>query len=127
MISRNTIQRQMVMDAVKDLQCHATANEVYDFICTSHPTISRGTVYRNLKQLSDAGRILKIENVDGPERYDHNCHDHYHIQCVGCGRVFDVEMDYMQDMAARVKSPDGFALLGHNITFKGLCPACNHI
>ena len=45
---RNTIQKDLVRDAVYEMRRHVTANEVYEFIKEAYPTIGKGTVYRNL-------------------------------------------------------------------------------
>lgn len=55
MAKRNTIQRSLVLEAVNKLHCHATADEVYEEIIKEHPTISKATVYRNLKWAKSAG------------------------------------------------------------------------
>ena len=81
-------------------------------------------MYRNLKQLSESGEIRKLEIPGGADRFDHGCHDHYHIRCLKCGRVFDVEMEYMEDLGKRIKNTHGFEFSGHDIIFKGICPGC---
>ena len=53
MSHRHTLQRSLILEAVKELRCHATTDEVYDAIVKKYPNISRGTVYRNLNLLSD--------------------------------------------------------------------------
>ena len=95
MIKRNTIQCALVLETVNKLRCHATADEVYDAIVQEHPNISRATVYRNLNRLSQLGRIHKMEIPGGADRFDHECYKHYHIRCEKCGRVFDVDMEYI--------------------------------
>ena len=45
---RNTIQKDLVRNAVYEMRRHVTANEVYEFIKEAYPTIGKGTVYRNL-------------------------------------------------------------------------------
>ena len=45
---RNTIQKDLVRNAVHEMRRHVTANEVYEFIKEAYPTIGKGTVYRNL-------------------------------------------------------------------------------
>ena len=42
---RNTIQKDLVRNAVYEMKRHVTANEVYEFIKESYPTIGKGTVY----------------------------------------------------------------------------------
>ena len=125
MNKRNTVQRSLVIETVRELRCHATADEVYGAITKKHPSISRGTVYRNLTLLSDIGEIRKMAMPSGADRYDHLCHEHYHVRCIKCGRVFDVEMEYMADLESKVKDSHGFELTGHDVVFRGKCPECN--
>ena len=54
---RNTIQRQLVISAVRSLSNHPTAEEVYNRIVLDYPDISKGTVYRNLNSLVVAARF----------------------------------------------------------------------
>ena len=124
MFKRNTIQRKLVLEAVNRLKSHATAEEVYDEVVREYPHISRGTVYRNLKQLSEAGEIRKLEVPGGADRYDHRTFSHYHVRCVKCGRVFDVEMDYIEHLEQSIRDDHGFIINGHDIMFRGICPEC---
>jgi Fur family ferric uptake transcriptional regulator/Fur family peroxide stress response transcriptional regulator len=121
---RHTIQCALVLEAVNSLKCHATAEEIYAEVSAAHPHISRGTVYRNLQRLCETGEIRKREIPGGADRFDHLCTDHYHVRCVQCGRVFDVDMDYLDGLEKSVKNTDGFVFLQHDIVFKGICPDC---
>lgn len=126
MIRRNTIQRSLVYEAVNNLKCHASADEIYAEIVRKYPTIGRGTVYRNLNQLAENGDIKKIEIPGGADRYDHNCHDHYHVRCLKCGSVFDMDMEYITDLEKSVRDTRGFYISGHDIIFKGICSECRN-
>ena len=127
MKQRNTVQRALVYEAVNRLKSHATAAEIYEAIAAQHPSISRGTVYRNLSLLAEAGDIRRLEVPGGPDRYDHRCHNHYHARCLSCGRLFDIEMDYMPELEQRISDAHGFSVSGHDILFNGLCPACQRM
>lgn len=124
MIRRHTIQRALVLETVNKLKCHATADEIYQVIANEHPNISRGTIYRNLNQLSEIGEIRKLEVPGGADRFDHRCSNHYHVRCLKCGRVFDVEMEYMEDLEKKIKDTHGFLFNGHELMFTGICPNC---
>ncbi len=65
---RNTIQKDLVRNAVCEMKRHVTANEVYEFVKESCPTIGKGTVYRNLDILVEEGDLRKVEVPDGPNR-----------------------------------------------------------
>jgi Fe2+ or Zn2+ uptake regulation protein len=120
---RHTVQRQLILDTVKELNGHVTAEQVFDHVVLKYPPISKATVYRNLNQMVDSGKLLRIGNFNDSCRYDHNCHNHYHFMCEKCKRVFDIE-DYFSDIYSRIKNTNGFDVTSHNITFGGLCPDC---
>ena len=126
MIRRNTIQCKLVLEAVNRLQCHATADEIYQEIKKDHPHISRGTVYRNLQRLCEMGEIRKREIPGEADRFDHLCHGHYHARCVKCGRVFDVDMEYMAGLEKTIRDTHGFVFTGHDIVFQGICADCQN-
>ena len=69
-MKRRTIQRALVLSAVMELNDHPTAEEVYRYAAQRTPTISRGTVYRNLSQLAEEGTISRIPVPNAPDRFD---------------------------------------------------------
>lgn len=123
MEKRNTIQRQLTLDAVKELNIHATAEQVYNYVLQKHPSISRATVHRNLNHLAESGELLNIGIFYGSAHYDHNCHKHYHFACEECRRVFDMPACY-PEIFDEIAGMDGFEIKGHNLSFYGLCLEC---
>lgn len=123
-MKRNTVQRTLVLSTVNSLKNHATAEEVYNEIVKTQPSISRGTVYRNLNQLAENGDLRKVEVPNGADRFDHRSFNHYHTKCVICGKVFDVEMEYIKDLEKTIKNSHGFEFSGHDVMFRGICPKC---
>lgn len=124
MIRRNTIQGTLVLEAVKKLACHPTADDIYMFINETHPNIGRGTVYRNLQRLCEMGSIRKVEIPSGADHFDHRCDNHYHIRCVNCNKVFDVDMEYIDGLEKNIKNINDFVILDCDIVFKGICKSC---
>lgn len=124
MINRNTIQRQLVLSAARALP-HPAAEEVYENVIKDHPHISKATVYRNLNLLVTQGELRKVSVPDGADRFDSTLANHYHLRCVRCGGVFDVDMDYLSDIETRIGETGGFVIQGHDIVFQGICPKCN--
>jgi len=120
---RNTIQKQLVYNAVKDLDIHANAEQVYQHVAAIHPSISKATVYRNLGQLSDSGELLNIGNFYGTTHYDHNCHEHYHFICQKCKRVVDISSSFPD--VKKLTEMDGLKIKGHSLSFFGLCNECS--
>ena len=124
MMKRKTIQRSLVLEAVNKLHNHPTADEIYDAVIIEHPNISKATVYRNLNTLSEMGEIRKLEIPGGADRYDHCTHNHCHIKCDKCGRLFDVDMDYISGLENNIRDTRGFDFAGYDIIFRGTCPDC---
>lgn len=126
MISRrNTIQKDLVRNAVFEMKRHVTANEVYAFIKKMYPTIGKGTIYRNLEILVEEGALRKVEVLDGPNRFDFTLENHYHVMCVRCGEISDVDMDEIPDLLERIHDNHGIEYLDYDISFKGICPQCS--
>lgn len=123
-MSKNTIQKTLVLAAVKKLRNHATADEVYQEVRKDHPNISKGTVYRNLNDLDGEGKIKKRSFLGSVDRYDNVTENHYHAVCENCGKVYDVDMDYIEDLEKFIKNKHGFKFTGHDIVFRGICPEC---
>ena len=72
MQTRNTIQRQIVLQVVNQMHNHPTADAIYAVIAAQHPTISKATVYRNLNQLAAQGEILRVPVPTGADHFDFN-------------------------------------------------------
>lgn len=122
---RNTIQKRIILGTLNELKNHPSGDMVYEKVHESYPSISRATVFRNLKQMVESGEIAKRYIPGSPDRFDHICGDHYHVKCIYCDRVMDVDMDYIPDLSDSVRGAGGFTLLDHNIVFSGVCPDCS--
>ena len=124
MVRRNTIQRELILNAVHSLKNHATAEEIYNMIKQAHPSIGRGTVYRNLNILAEEGKIRKVEVIGSPDRFDHICEKHFHVRCIKCGRLFDIELESVPELKPKTKDSGDMQFLDYDIMFKGICPDC---
>ena len=114
----------MVLSAVNELHSHVTADQIYHYIKAKYPSIGRGTVYRNLGILVEEGKVRKVEVPDGSDRFDFTLENHYHVECVKCGGVFDVDMDVIYELEKKIKDTHGIQYLSYDILFKGICPEC---
>ena len=126
MQTRNTVQRQIVLQAVRSLHDHPTADSVYAVVAAEHPSISKATVYRNLNQLALQGEILRVPVPTGSDRFDFNTQEHYHVRCTECGNVYDVFMPPITDLLDRVTDSSDVELTHYDILFEGVCAACRN-
>jgi len=99
-------------------------DEIYDEIHVGHPSISKTTVYRNLRQLSEDGIIRQLFMPDGLRRYDRRTDSHYHFKCKSCEGIFDVDMDYLAGIDGAIQEKQGFNVEEHSIVFWGFCTGC---
>lgn len=89
------------------------------------PEISLATVYNTLNELVDMGEVLELSVGAGPKRYDPNTESlHHHLVCVGCGALWDVAPTGGEHLVLPSDQQHGFALVGVDLTFRGVCPAC---
>ena len=124
-IKRNTVQRQIVLDALKKLNTHPVIEEIYDAIHNDHPSISKATVYRNLRQLAVSGLVRQVSMPDGLERYDGRVVRHYHFKCKVCGDILDINIDYLSELNNEVHSKYGIQVDDHDVIFSGTCGMCS--
>ncbi len=124
MKNRNTLQRRLVLETVQRMHNHPTADEIYREIAAENTLISKATVYRNLKILSQQGEIQHIPIPDGADCFDFNTIPHYHLECRHCLRVFDVSMPYQTKLYDQIEGCEDFLIESHDILFRGLCPEC---
>ena len=58
---RMTRQRGIILEELRKINTHPSADEIYERVRKHLPRISLGTVYRNLEILSELGEIQKLE------------------------------------------------------------------
>ncbi|WP_456400448.1 Fur family transcriptional regulator [Persephonella sp.] len=119
---RNTYQRKIILDILRDTDIHPTADWIYEQARKKIPNISLGTVYRNLKILKENGQIIEIN--DGKQsRFDGRIDEHYHFKCVSCDRIIDVERDEV--VGLKLKLDKSYSVDRVDILITGVCNICN--
>ena len=66
--TRYSRQREMIYEAISKSDQHPTAEMVYRWLKPDNPSLSLGTVYRNLNLLTEEGRLVRMPFP--VERYD---------------------------------------------------------
>ncbi len=129
--SRMTRQRSLILEELKKVTTHPTAEELYSVVKAKLPQISLGTVYRNLEFLSDTGVIRKLETAGTVRRFDGNMSKHSHVRCMICNKVADIFEDYSGKLELETTHVENFSLTSVNVEFEGICHECeknkNHI
>jgi len=121
---RQTRQRAVILEELRNVTSHPTAAELYDMARTRLPKISLGTVYTNLELLARTGVIRKLEISGSAARFDGNTKRHCHVHCVRCGRVDDVHDVPVDFTKMGDVSLGGYEILASYLGFIGVCPEC---
>ena len=87
-------QREIILETLKEVNIHPTAEELYKLVNRKYPKISKSTVYRNINILVESNVIRKIKMLSGADRFDYICKEHYHAICEKCGKVFDFDYSF---------------------------------
>jgi Fur family transcriptional regulator, peroxide stress response regulator len=124
---RETSQRKIILEELSKVNTHPTANEIYEIVRKRLPRISLGTVYRNLELLSKSGLIQKLEVAGTQKRFDGIAKNHYHIRCVKCGRLEDLDLPALRSINDAAISLSNYEVMWHRLEFVGLCPACRSL
>lgn len=120
--TRNTAQRDLIRRIMLGNKSHPTAEEVLVLAQAENPSISFGTVYRNLNLLSETGEILRLHMPDSPDHYDSTLAPHYHFLCHRCNKLQDIDLPY--DPTLNNAAPEGCLTASHQLTLIGLCAEC---
>lgn len=121
---RMTRQRQVILEELRKVTSHPTADQVYSMVRRRLPRVSLGTVYRNLEVLSESGVIRKLELGGAPRRFDGKATDHNHVRCLRCGRLEDIEAEPATAVEEALRAASDYEILGYRLEFFGLCPRC---
>ncbi len=122
---RLTFQRQLILRrAVSHL--HFTAEELVRNVQAIDTTVSRGTVYRTLALLADAGVVEKHDFRYGPPNYEvtFGKTHHDHLMCNGCGEIIEFVEPGIEKLQDDVVKRFGYQLLSHTHKLYGLCRKC---
>ena len=118
---RYSKQRELIYQCLKHTNEHPTAEMIYQKLKPENTGLSLGTVYRNLRQMAEEGRLVEL---DGPvARFDAATIPHTHFCCTDCGAVLDLDLPYDPALDA-LAAKDGCTVTGHKLCFLGLCPQC---
>lgn len=122
--ARTTKQLQMIWDTVKDDKSHPTADQIYERVRKKLPTISLGTVYRNLQKLV-AEKKLQVLMRGRSQHFDPLVERHQHFICENCDRVYDVVLENYKDIKPAKLPHEGFKVTSHQLSFYGTCRHCS--
>ncbi len=121
--TRNTIQKIKILNFLKSVKIHPTAETVYKQVKKSIPTITLATVYRNLNQLANNSEILRLE-INKEYHYDADINKHQHFVCKNCGKITDVFNKSVSEYALKKINNPNLNIENVQVTYYGTCKQC---
>jgi Fur family ferric uptake transcriptional regulator len=122
---RLTSQRQLVVRRAA-AYLHFTAEELVKDVQAIDKSVARGTVYRTLALLHQAGVVEKHDFRYGAPNYEvtlGKAH-HDHLMCMDCGEIIEFQEPCVEAMQQAIVQRYGYRLLSHTLKLYGLCPKC---
>ena len=120
-------RRLVLRRAVSHL--HFTAEELVGDVKRVNPGVARGTVYRTLAMLQEAGVIDKHDFWYGPPYYEVTLGKghHDHLMCVQCGEIIEFQEPRVERLQQDIVKRFGYQLMYHTHKLYGLCAACQRL
>lgn len=119
-----TNQRVEIIAFLREHKGHPTVDEVYDGVRKKLTRISKATVYKNLKFLSQKGFLEEV-NVKGVTRFEANFVPHHHLICRKCGKMDDFQSEELFDYSMKIAEDiEGFSIDSMSTNFYGICKQC---
>jgi Fe2+ or Zn2+ uptake regulation protein len=126
-----TPQRIAIVRLFAGADSHPTAQDLFERLQPSFPSMSFATVYNTLDALARAGLagIMRLPGKRGDAaRFDPNTAPHHHAVCDGCGAVVDIAAGTLAPTSAAVRrlrrDAPGFSVRAIERVYRGLCARC---
>jgi len=121
---RVTSQRLILHRALRELDRHATAEELLRVASERLPNLSLPTVYATLELFEELGVVRRVAVGSGPVLWDPRPEPHQHFACRRCGRILDLDVRVRAGAAIEAARAAGHAPDGAQLLVMGLCDAC---
>ena len=122
---RMTRQRVIILQALCELDGHASAEAVHKRVSLHRRDVDLSTVYRTLEMLRDLRILSQTDLGRGCAEYEIvTDQPHHHLICQGCKRVIDLDHAYLAPAAEAIRQDLGFEPIFDHFAIFGLCEEC---
>jgi len=122
---RATAPRVAVLRVLAESRDHPRVDQVIERVRASGVNISTQAAYDVCDALHGAALARRIEPAGSPARYEARVGDnHHHLVCRSCGITVDVDCAVGAAPCLEAGDAAGFAIDEAEVTFWGVCPAC---
>lgn len=113
-----SFQRIKIYEYLLKQKNHPSVNMIYEDLSREIPTLSKTTVYNNLKIFEKENMVIRINLHDNEVRYDANTSFHGHFMCRKCGKIYDFEINNIGTNLNGEKIEERF------LNYLGICKDC---
>jgi Fur family ferric uptake transcriptional regulator len=122
---RVTQQRARILQALCELEGHASAETIHARIALQQQDVDLSTVYRTLEMLRDLRILSQTDLGRGCAEYEIVAErPHHHLICLRCGRLTDLDHSYLAPVAEAIRQDMGFEAVFDHMAIFGLCHTC---
>ncbi len=115
-----TKQGQQIYDLILSSDGHMTAEEILIELKNQNLKIGIATIYRNLNALFTAGYINRVRHPELGYIYDKNKSEHYHFYDKETKKIYDLNIEYQEELDRLVEKIFGGKVESHSIIFEGV-------
>jgi Fur family ferric uptake transcriptional regulator len=122
---RITRQRGIILQALCELEGHASAEEVYDRVILHQRDVDLSTVYRTLETLHDLDIVSHTDLGHGRTEYEIvGEQPHHHLVCQQCEDMIELDDAYLAPVVESIRQDFEFDLTSSHFAIFGICRAC---
>lgn len=123
-ILRQTKALQIVEEVIKSSPTPLSSADILVGVSEKDKTIDRATVFRIIKRLTDANKLMVVNFGEGKMRYEWKGEHHHHLVCTKCGSITAIHVCDAESMAINQARKAGFQIHSHSLEYFGLCKKC---
>jgi Fur family ferric uptake transcriptional regulator len=120
-----TPARIAVLQFLENVNQPVDANMILDYLRQKDVDVDPATIFRMMNIFHKKGITQQIQLQEGKARYElSNRSHHHHLVCTNCGKIEEVEGDFLKKMEKDVFKSKKFKVQSHSLEFFGLCSNC---
>lgn len=126
-----TRKRAEILTYLKDCKDkEVSVSDIQEYLQEKQMEVNVTTIYRYLEKLLEQGMIIKnVNSVNNKAVFQYiggneHCHEHLHLKCEKCGRIYHLDCEFMHSIARHIGDDHGFHLDCQHSVITGFCEQC---
>lgn len=120
-----TPTRVAVMQVLESTEQPVDVSTIISYLKKRNVDVDPATIFRMMNDFLAKGITKQIQFNEGKARYElSNKRHHHHLICTNCGKIEEVEGDFLKQMEEKIYKDKKFMVKRHSLEFFGLCADC---